>query len=104
MHVRKGLIDYPEFQGSPPCPGVLSTCVGCLCGGDVGKSPCVWAQVICVAEGAGQEAMEKTLGTDASGNPILADVGIFLRDKLKSAIKVRVPLCARHAPHLGGGL
>ena len=47
------------------------------------------AQVICVAEGAGQEAMEKTLGTDASGNPILGDVGIFLRDKLKAAIKVK---------------
>ncbi len=46
-------------------------------------------QVICVAEGAGQEAMEKTLGTDASGNPILADVGIFLRDTLKSTLKVR---------------
>ena len=37
--------------------------------------------------------MEKTLGTDASGNPILADVGIFLRDKLKAAIKVWVELC-----------
>ena len=42
-------------------------------------------QVICVAEGAGQETMEKMMGTDASGNPILADVGIFLRDKLKAA-------------------
>lgn len=52
------------------------------------KSVSLCPQVICVAEGAGQEAMEKTLGTDASGNPILADVGIFLRDKLKAAIKV----------------
>ena len=58
--------------------------------GHCGKSVFFVAQVICVAEGAGQEAMEKTLGTDASGNPILADVGIFLRDKLKAAIKVRL--------------
>ena len=55
----------------------------------LGRCTLAAAQVICVAEGAGQEAMEKTLGTDASGNPILADVGIFLRDTLKAAIKVR---------------
>ena len=51
--------------------------------------------VVCVAEGAGQAlAAEQAAhgeGTDASGNPILQDIGIFLRDKLKQAIQVRRP-------------
>ncbi len=46
--------------------------------------------VVCVAEGAGQTLLEtKCHATDASGNPILADIGIFLRDRIKALIKVR---------------
>lgn len=38
--------------------------------------------VVCVAEGAGQDIMDTNgpKGTDASGNPILQDIGVFLRD------------------------
>eukprot|EP01026_Neomeris_dumetosa_P049004 TRINITY_DN42536_c1_g2_i1.p1 TRINITY_DN42536_c1_g2~~TRINITY_DN42536_c1_g2_i1.p1 ORF type:complete len:564 (+),score=76.93 TRINITY_DN42536_c1_g2_i1:46-1692(+) len=42
--------------------------------------------VICIAEGAGQELVDSTnqeQGTDASGNPILSDTGIFLKKQLK---------------------
>jgi 6-phosphofructokinase 1 len=51
--------------------------------------------VVCVAEGAGQELLDEANssagganggprgGTDASGNPILQDVGVFLRDACK---------------------
>jgi len=41
--------------------------------------------VVCVAEGAGQELLDEANGgtTDASGNPILQDVGAFLRDAVK---------------------
>ena len=44
--------------------------------------------VICIAEGAGQEAMgaDGDRPTDASGNPILGDSGLWLRDALKAAL------------------
>ena len=46
--------------------------------------------VICVAEGAGQDVLgAESVGTDASGNPILKDIGTFLRDTFKARIKVR---------------
>ncbi len=38
--------------------------------------------VIVVAEGAGQELLDSTNQTDASGNKKLADIGVFLRDKI----------------------
>lgn len=38
--------------------------------------------VIVVAEGAGQELLTSTNQTDASGNKKLADIGLFLRDKI----------------------
>lgn len=38
--------------------------------------------VIVVAEGAGQELLTTTNQTDASGNKKLADIGIYLRDKI----------------------
>ena len=46
--------------------------------------------VVCVAEGAGQTLLvnSHSHSTDASGNPILADIGIFLRDRIKKLIKV----------------
>jgi 6-phosphofructokinase 1 len=44
--------------------------------------------VVCVAEGAGQEIMDSTpKGTDASGNPILQDIGVFLRDVFRQRFK-----------------
>jgi 6-phosphofructokinase 1 len=46
--------------------------------------------VICVAEGAGQDLIVKdTLeqGTDASGNVLLADIGLFLKDKIVKHFK-----------------
>lgn len=45
--------------------------------------------VVCVAEGAGQTllANSHSHSTDASGNPILSDIGIFLRDRIKKLIK-----------------
>jgi 6-phosphofructokinase 1 len=40
--------------------------------------------VIVVAEGAGQDLMEKTGERDASGNAKYGDIGIFLRDAIKN--------------------
>ncbi len=47
--------------------------------------------VVCVAEGAGQDICDdgRTAATDASGNPILKDVGTYLRDEFKAHFKVR---------------
>ncbi len=38
--------------------------------------------VVVVAEGAGQEHLEAAVGTDASGNKKLSDIGPFLRDRI----------------------
>jgi 6-phosphofructokinase 1 len=46
--------------------------------------------VIVVAEGAGQYFFEDNRGTDASGNRKYADIGIFLRDKMKEYFKPRM--------------
>lgn len=44
--------------------------------------------VIVVAEGAGQELMQgESLGTDASGNVRLKDVGLFLKEKINAFFK-----------------
>ena len=43
--------------------------------------------MIVVAEGAGQEHLARQDATDASGNRRLSDIGLFLRDHLKSALK-----------------
>jgi 6-phosphofructokinase 1 len=43
--------------------------------------------VILVAEGAGEELVGDTEEVDASGNKKLADVGVFLKDKLKGHFK-----------------
>jgi len=39
--------------------------------------------VIVVGEGAGQDLLPKTAENDASGNLLLGDIGVFLRDKIK---------------------
>jgi len=45
--------------------------------------------VVCIAEGAGQDILTHGDGaaTDASGNPILQDTGIYLRDILRKEFK-----------------
>lgn len=43
--------------------------------------------VICVAEGAGQELLEKSNATDASGNAVLSDIGVHIQQKIKSHFK-----------------
>ena len=43
--------------------------------------------VIVVAEGAGQDLLATTDETDASGNKKLADIGLFLRDKINEYFK-----------------
>jgi len=45
--------------------------------------------VIVVAEGAGQDILEKTGERDASGNVRFQDIGIFLRDRINSHFKQR---------------
>lgn len=43
--------------------------------------------VILVAEGAGQDILPATGATDASGNPVYSDIGIFLKDEIKKYFK-----------------
>jgi 6-phosphofructokinase 1 len=43
--------------------------------------------LIAVAEGAGQELLASTGGTDASGNIKLADIGLYLRDRIAAYFK-----------------
>ncbi|MCQ2610546.1 MAG: ATP-dependent 6-phosphofructokinase [Treponema sp.] len=43
--------------------------------------------VIVVSEGAGQDLLQATGATDASGNKKLADIGVFLRDEINKYFK-----------------
>jgi 6-phosphofructokinase 1 len=43
--------------------------------------------VIVVAEGAGQDLLESEGGTDDSGNKRLADIGVYLKDKMSAYFK-----------------
>lgn len=43
--------------------------------------------VVVVAEGAGQHLLECAGGADASGNPRLADIGLFLKDRIEKYLK-----------------
>jgi len=63
LHGEKGLLKYLE--------GVVKA-----------KGHCV----VCVAEGAGQDLLEdgSSSGVDASGNPILKDIGPWLRNEIKT--------------------
>ncbi|MCR5725687.1 MAG: ATP-dependent 6-phosphofructokinase [Treponema sp.] len=45
--------------------------------------------VVIVAEGAGQELLQKTGATDASGNTKLSDIGIYLRDKIETYFQAK---------------
>ncbi len=45
--------------------------------------------VILVAEGAGQEYMENSVATDASGNAQLNDIGVFLKEQIGEYFKKR---------------
>nr|CAB3499696.1 unnamed protein product [Digitaria exilis] len=43
--------------------------------------------LVCVAEGAGQEYLQKSNATDASGNMVLSDIGVHLQQKIKFHFK-----------------
>ncbi|XP_042396037.1 ATP-dependent 6-phosphofructokinase 5, chloroplastic-like [Zingiber officinale] len=43
--------------------------------------------VICVAEGAGQEFLSKSNATDASGNAMLGDIGVYMQQQIKMHFK-----------------
>ncbi|KAK8492932.1 hypothetical protein V6N13_076683 [Hibiscus sabdariffa] len=43
--------------------------------------------VVCVAEGAGQNLIEKTNATDASGNIVLGDIGVHIQQETKKYFK-----------------
>ncbi|KAI3506510.1 hypothetical protein L1887_28871 [Cichorium endivia] len=43
--------------------------------------------VICVAEGAGQNFVEKTNAKDASGNVVLGDIGVHIQQEIKKYFK-----------------
>ncbi|XVF17330.1 hypothetical protein REPUB_Repub10bG0111500 [Reevesia pubescens] len=43
--------------------------------------------VVCVAEGAGQNLVQKTNATDASGNIVLGDIGVRLQQEMKKYFK-----------------
>ncbi|KAH6808125.1 phosphofructokinase 5 [Perilla frutescens var. frutescens] len=43
--------------------------------------------VVCVAEGAGQDLLQKTNATDASGNTILGDIGVHIQLETKKFFK-----------------
>jgi 6-phosphofructokinase 1 len=45
--------------------------------------------VIVVAEGAGQDLLEKSMTTDASGNKRLGDIGIFLKNRITEFFRER---------------
>ena len=53
--------------------------------------------VIVVAEGAGQELLQSTNMTDASGNKKLADIGIYLRDQIEAYFaKKNIPIVLKY--------
>lgn len=43
--------------------------------------------VVCVAEGAGQELLQKSNATDASGNVVLGDIGVRIQQQIKRHFK-----------------
>ncbi|XP_058087973.1 ATP-dependent 6-phosphofructokinase 5, chloroplastic [Magnolia sinica] len=43
--------------------------------------------VVCVAEGAGQDLLKKTNATDASGNIVLGDIGVYTQQETKKYFK-----------------
>ena len=45
--------------------------------------------VVIIAEGAGQNLLEDEGGTDASGNKLLGDIGVYLADRIKTFFKNR---------------
>ncbi|KAM3709627.1 hypothetical protein ACJW30_02G187100 [Castanea mollissima] len=49
--------------------------------------------VVCVAEGAGQNFLEKTNAKDASGNVVFGDIGVHIQQEIKKAFKaISVPV------------
>ena len=53
--------------------------------------------VIVVSEGAGQHLLESGADTDASGNAIYGDIGVYLRDQIVASFKTRrVPASVKY--------
>ncbi|CAK9199602.1 unnamed protein product [Sphagnum troendelagicum] len=53
--------------------------------------------VVVIAEGAGQEQLDNNGGMDASGNPILGDVGKWFTNKVKEHFgKAKIPIDAKY--------
>jgi 6-phosphofructokinase 1 len=52
--------------------------------------------VIVVAEGAGQSHLEAEKRTDASGNAVLGDIGVFLKDRIQARFAGKVKLSLKY--------
>ncbi|XP_041001486.1 ATP-dependent 6-phosphofructokinase 5, chloroplastic-like [Juglans microcarpa x Juglans regia] len=53
--------------------------------------------VICVAEGAGQDFLQKTNAKDASGNTVLGDIGVHIQQEIKKHFKgIGVPVDVKY--------
>ncbi|KAI3970030.1 hypothetical protein MKX01_027135 [Papaver californicum] len=53
--------------------------------------------VVCVAEGAGQDLLQKSGATDASGNVVLGDIGVHIQQQIKKHFKgVDVPVDVKY--------
>ncbi|XP_050291264.1 ATP-dependent 6-phosphofructokinase 5, chloroplastic [Quercus robur] len=53
--------------------------------------------VVCVAEGAGQDFLQKTNAKDASGNVVFGDIGVHIQQEIKKAFKaISVPVDVKY--------
>jgi len=52
--------------------------------------------VVVVAEGAGQRHLEAERRTDASGNAVLGDIGVFLKDRIQERFAGKVQLSLKY--------
>ncbi|XP_072981834.1 ATP-dependent 6-phosphofructokinase 5, chloroplastic-like [Typha latifolia] len=53
--------------------------------------------LICVAEGAGQDLLQKSNTTDASGNVVLNDIGVHIQQKIKQHFRdINVPVDVKY--------
>ncbi|KAG2720138.1 hypothetical protein I3760_02G022300 [Carya illinoinensis] len=53
--------------------------------------------VICVAEGAGQDFLQKTNAKDASGNTVLGDIGVHIQQEIKKNFKgIGIPVDVKY--------
>ncbi|KAL0909178.1 hypothetical protein M5K25_020024 [Dendrobium thyrsiflorum] len=45
------------------------------------------SSVVCIAEGAGQDLLQKSYATDASGNVVLSDIGVHIQQQIRRYFK-----------------